>query len=93
MVLNFELKPIHTGLFSFLRPEEGFGVPLYDLKAAQDTATKTKQNNVLVIYNSYINMLQGRILNKDCTASKGGIVLSNNRINTRMRLLQMKGLK
>ena len=77
MVLNFELKPIHTGLFSFLRREEGFGrVPLYNLKAAQDTATKTKQNNVL----------QGRILNKDCTVSKGGIVLSNNRINTRMRL-------
>lgn len=51
MVLNFELKPIHTGLFSFLRPEEGFGVPLYNLKAAQDTATKTKQNNVPLIYN------------------------------------------
>lgn len=49
-------------------------------------ATKTKENNVLVIYNIDINMLQGRILNKDCTVSKGGIVLSNNRINTRMRL-------
>lgn len=88
MVLNFELKPIHTGLFSFLRPEEGFGVPLYNLAqdTAQDTATKTKQNNVLVIYNIDINMLQGRLLNKDCTVSKGGIVLNNNRINTRMRL-------
>ena len=70
MVLNFELKPIHTGLFSFLRPEEeGFGVPLYNLKAAKDTASKTKQNNVLVIYNIYINMLQGKILNKDCTCT------------------------
>ena len=49
MVLNFELKPIHTGLSSYLGPEEGFGVSLYDLKAAQDTVTKTKQNNVLVI--------------------------------------------
>ena len=50
-------------------------------------ATKTKQSNVLVIYNIDINMLlQGRILNKDCTVSKGGIVLDNNRINTRMRL-------
>ena len=49
-------------------------------------ATKTKQSNVLVIYNIDINMLQGRILNKDCTVSKGGIVLNNNRINARMRL-------
>ena len=60
MVLNFELNPIHTGLFSFLPPEEAFAAHLYNLKAVQDTATKIKQNNVLVIYNNYINMLQGR---------------------------------
>lgn len=93
MVLNFKLNPIHPGLFSFLRPDEGFGAPLYNFKAAQDMATKTNENNVLVIYNIDINMLQGRILNKDGTASKGGIVLNNNRINTRMRLKQRKGLK
>ena len=60
MVLNFELNPIHPGIFSFLRREEGFGAPIYNIKAAKDTATKTKQNNVLVISNIYINMLQGR---------------------------------
>ena len=49
-------------------------------------ATKTNENNVLVIYNNGINMLQDKILNKDCRASKRGIVLNNNRINTRMRL-------
>ena len=76
MVLNFELKPIHTGLSSYLGPEEGFGVSVYDLKAAQDTVTKTKQNNVLVIYNIYINMLQGRILNKDKEASFSVIIES-----------------
>ena len=86
MVLNFELNPIHHGLFSFLRADEGFGAPLYNFKAAQDMATKTNENNVLVIYNNGINMLQDKILNKDCRASKRGIVLNNNRINTRMRL-------
>ena len=49
-------------------------------------ATKAKQSNVLVIYDIDINFLQGRILNKDCTVSKGGIVLNNNRINTRVSL-------
>ena len=57
MVLNFEVNPIHPGLFSFLRPDEGFGAPLYNFTAAQDRATKTKQNNVLVIYNIDINIL------------------------------------
>ena len=49
-------------------------------------ATKTNENNVLVTYNIDINMLQGKLLHKDCTTSKGGIILSNNRINTRMRI-------
>ena len=53
MVLNFKLNPIHPGLFSFLRPDEGFGAPLYNFKAAQDMATKTNENNVLAVCSSF----------------------------------------
>ena len=71
MVLNFKLNPIHPGLFSFLRPDEGFGAPLYNFKAAQDMATKTNENNVLVIYNIDIDMLQALYTHFNEQGNKG----------------------
>ena len=71
MVLNFKLNPIHPGLFSFLRPDEGFGAPLYNFKAAQDMATKTNENNVLFIYNIDINMLQALYTHFNEQGNKG----------------------